>query len=622
MSELLSRLNYNPYSRLNQRIIDSLICGVFFYLAYQIRFEGTISPDRAYQMWLLMPGMMVGRLALNSLLGIYKLRWRYVSIMEAIALGKSYAAFSLVLVVARLGLPDTVALFRLPLSVISIEFMGSFLSVLSARLVRRLLYQRSHPWQVNAGRVRRLLLLGAGSVGAMVAKEMLGRHDVRVAGYLDDDPQKKGSVVGGAPVYGPLVKLSETVRDKKIDMVVVCMSSIPRDTARLVWRCCDELGVETRIIPPTRDLIDGITRLTSLREIKIEDLLTRPLSDTNLKKDVIQVYQKRRILITGAGGSIGSELTRQMATLRPERLLLLDKDENGLYQLQQEMAIQFPEAPLDFIVRDLRNDQALANLFEHHHPQVVFHAAAHKHVPLMEMNVCEAVLNNVLGSRNVVAHAVKHRAERLVFISTDKAVNPTNVMGATKHIGEMIVQAHAGKGPTLCCCVRFGNVMGSRGSVIPLFIEQIRKGEPLTLSSPEMTRYFITIPEAVQLVIQAGTLANTGEVFVLDMGNPVRILDLARDVIELSGMRPEHDIQIKEVGVRPGEKIQEEFQGDGELVTRTEFEKILKVKPLPFDLILFEKQLDAIEKAAWADNTAEVYQLLHELEIGYKRVKG
>jgi FlaA1/EpsC-like NDP-sugar epimerase len=529
---LMQKIQYEFYSSLNQKIIDALIVGISFYLAYEIRFDWHIPAYHAYQFWLLLPGVMLGRVFVAALLGTYRLIWRYIGLADAITVTQNYSVFSLILLALRFAPLASPAILQVPISVIIIELLLSVEGVLSVRALRRLLHEGFPAKTMNGNRGSRVLLIGAGRAGVMVAKEIASRTDIRPAGFLDDDPKKMGLRINGLKVLGPLSCLQSIVRKYSVQEVIICIPRPPRDTFKRVWALCDELAIPVKIVPTLEEILEGKANIAAFRDVKMGDLLRRDPIDLFLSEtEVVDAYRGKRILITGAGGSIGSELAYQLSKLKPERLVLLDKDENGLNDTYLQIEADGEAEPVSPVVADIRFMERTQAIFEAFRPEVIFHAAAHKHVHLMELNPSEAILNNVVGTRNLVELAVTSGASRFVFVSTDKAVKPTSIMGATKRVCEIIVQAQRNHGDSRYCCVRFGNVLGSRGSVIPIFRKQIARGGPVTVTHPDAQRFLMTIPEAVCLLIQAGALASSREIFVLDMGEPVLIQDLARDLL-------------------------------------------------------------------------------------------
>jgi FlaA1/EpsC-like NDP-sugar epimerase len=438
---------------------------------------------------------------------------------------------------------------------------------------------------------------------------------VDVVGFLDDDPQKLHKRIGQLTVFGTTHDLPALVDNLFIDQVIIAMPSAPTGEIRRIVEACREAEVETRILPGLFELINGRVSINQLREVSLEDLLGR--EPVQLDTASIAGYLEHRcVLVTGAGGSIGSELCRQIMRFQPATILLLGKGENSIFAIDQELKNCPEPVNLVPIIADVRDEERLAKIFEQHRPQVVFHAAAHKHVPLMEANVSEAVSNNVVGTQVVASLADRFNVETFVLVSSDKAVNPTSVMGATKRIAELVVQDIATRSKTKYVSVRFGNVLASRGSVIPLWRQQIAQGGPVTVTHPEATRYFMLIPEAVQLILQAGALGSGGEIFVLDMGDPVKILDLAHDLIKFSGLRPDQDIAIEFIGLRPGEKLVEELLTAEEGLTQTSYEKIFVGKPHPIDPKILSRTVTSLIQEARQDNEKSVRTRLDALAGG------
>ncbi|HBN96904.1 MAG TPA: polysaccharide biosynthesis protein, partial [Firmicutes bacterium] len=443
---------------------------------------------------------------------------------------------------------------------------------------------------------KNVLIIGAGDGGVLVARELRNHYGtrVRLVGFVDDDPAKQNQSILGFPVLGPKEEIPDLVEQYGVDEIIISMPSVPRRVIREIVAVAQETGRTVKILPGVFDLIDGNVTVNKIREVQIEDLLGRD----PVKVDIAGMsgyIADHVVLVTGAGGSIGSELCRQIVALKPQTLLLLDNCENNMYEIEMELKAK-SDVPLVALVKDIRDRGAIEAIFSKYKPQVVFHAAAHKHVPLMEQNPEESIKNNVYGTYQVAWAAHRHKTERFVLVSTDKAVNPTSVMGASKRIAEMIIQYLDTISSTTYVAVRFGNVLGSRGSVIPLFRKQILAGGPVTITHEKMIRYFMTIPEAVQLILQAGALATSGEIFVLDMGEPVAIMDLAMTLIRLSGLQPYIDIDIKVTGMRPGEKLYEELLTDEEGVNATTHERIFVAKPSCLNKALLHETITAFEQ--------------------------
>lgn len=453
-----------------------------------------------------------------------------------------------------------------------ITWMLNILLIGGSRFIWRMF--RDHV--MNSGvKKKRTLIIGAGAAGEMVARQLLNSNEseLKPVAFLDDDVRKRKIQIHGVPVIGSIDDIGRIVKEIKIEHIIIAIPSMKRKRLNEVFENCSNTGVKTQIIPRIEDILMGNVSVTHIRDVQVEDLLGRdPIS---LDTDSISNYiTNKTVLITGAGGSIGSEISRQVATFNPNSIILLGHGENSIYEIDRQLRHNYAnKIQIIPIIADIKDRKRIFEVVQTYRPDVIYHAAAHKHVPLMEYNPQEAVKNNIFGTKNVADAAQKFGVGTFVLVSTDKAVNPTNVMGATKRVAEMIIQNLSQKSITKFCAVRFGNVLGSRGSVIPLFKEQIKNGGPVTVTHPEMTRYFMTIPEASQLVIQAGAIASGGEIFVLDMGEPVRIVDLAKNLIKLSGYSLE-DIPIKFTGIRPGEKMFEELLNEDEVQEEQVFPKI------------------------------------------------
>ncbi|MCX6992983.1 MAG: nucleoside-diphosphate sugar epimerase/dehydratase, partial [Kiritimatiellaeota bacterium] len=497
--------------------------------------------------------------------------------------------------------------------------------------VRIAAHKRRRSAQKNNSKA--VLIVGAGDAGAVIAREMLSSRHINIepAGFVDDDPNKQKKSIHGIPVLGTRQDIPRLVKQYDVEEVVIAIPTAPGNVIREIRTLCEAAGVPSRTMPGMYEILSGQISVSQLRNVDIEDLLRREPICINAQ-DVAKMLSGKRVLVTGAGGSIGSELCRQMACWSPGHLILLGHGENSIFLIEQELRRRWPKLSLGVVVADIRDLPRLTAIFEQTKPQVVFHAAAHKHVPMMEANCEDAISNNVGGTRTLVQLAERFGVERFVLISSDKAVNPTNVMGATKRVSEKIVQAVAQRTGRPYVAVRFGNVLGSRGSVVPTFREQIARGGPVTVTHPEVTRYFMTIPEAVQLVLQAATLAGTEcqtGVFVLDMGKPIKIVDLARDLIELSGKEVGRDIEIVFTGLRPGEKLFEELFRDGEDYRRTRHAKIFVANgepsgaglPAPggnVDEAGLNKLVDHLLQTAEKGQPQEIRRLLKEIVPNYR----
>ncbi|HEV2425715.1 MAG TPA: nucleoside-diphosphate sugar epimerase/dehydratase [Terriglobia bacterium] len=619
----MRKLRFSLYTTANQRLIDALASGLAFYLAYQLRFDGHVPAESLHQLWLVLPALIAGQILLNSALGLYRLVWRYIGLADALILARGYILSMAILLAARFGLISVAPGLCVPVSICILYFVLAFGGSVGVRALRRLQYEGMPAKAWNGKHLRRLLLIGAGRAGAMLAKEIACRTDVKPVGFLDDDRNKVGSLINGLPVLGSIDSLAVVAAEHDVDEVIICMAKVHRNTLKKVWAICESIPVRARIVPAFEDILQGKANIAAYRDVEINDLLGRePLELRVDDPQMLGAYRGRRILITGGGGSIGSELACQLAGLDPQEIVLLDKDENGLNDACIRLRTLRTAASIYPVVADLRLLPRLQEVFSRFRPEIVFHAAAHKHVYLMEMNPCEAVLNNVFGTRNLIEEGVRCGMRRFVLVSTDKAVKPSCVMGATKRLCEMLVQVQRFQGSQRArcfCCVRFGNVIGSRGSVVPIFQKQIARGGPITLTHPDVERFLMTIPEAVSLLIQAGTLGAAGEIFVLDMGEPVRIVSLARNLIELSGLRPGLDIPIQITSLKSGEKLREELvDTNREELAPTAFEKVGRVRSEPFEAKAFIEKLSVLEAAAWRGNAEGVLRIIEDFGIGFR----
>ena len=559
---------------------DLLLMPLSTIVAFGARFEGfSWSPEITSAFWgFLVVGVPVKLIAL-FLLGLYRRLWRYASIsdlelmMLAVSVCAAISLFDGLVFLRAIGLVSV----RAPYSVILLDICLTCAVIVLPRLLVRIVARERRT--SHRGAARRIIVVGAGTAGGMIVKELVGNPGLGMVpvALLDDDERKCGLRLHNVPVLGTLASLHDVSVATGATEVLIAMPSVSGKTVRDVLRRASECGLVTRTVPGLYELLSGEKSVNALRRIEIQDLLRREPIRTDLEQ-VSDLVTGRVVLVTGAGGSIGSELCRQLARLGPARIIALGRGENSIFELLQEFARLHPHVRIDPVIADVRDYNRVRGVFATHRPFSVFHAAAHKHVPLMEANVSEAVLNNVLGTRNVVTLSAEFDAQHFVLISTDKAVRPTSVMGATKRIAERLVHDVASRHRTGYVAVRFGNVLGSRGSVVPTFMRQIADGGPVTITHPDMTRFFMTIPEAVQLVLQAAALGDHGEVFVLDMGEPVRVLDLAHDLIRLSGAEEHAEIEVRFTGLRPGEKLFEELFFSPDDVVATEHPKILRAR--------------------------------------------
>ena len=594
-------------------IIDLALWSAATPIAFWLRLEGRITGHGEVILVLFIVGLILKAITLY-VLELYKRSWHRSGLSDLIVLGNGIGLVSLILFVGALLARPWLAV---PLSAPIIEGLVAAALLCGARVAARLRHRyrrRSTPGEST----RRALIAGAGDAGTMLAREMQRHPQVGVepVGFLDDDPVKQKEKFRGLPVLGSFSDLEEVARDHQVDEVILAFPSAPGSVVRSMVERARAAGVQHRVVPGVNDLLEKRVSVSQVREVKVEDLLRR--EPVQLETEQIERYvEDQVVLVTGAGGSIGSELARQLSRFSPRRLLLLGRGENSLYRAMNDMRELAPELTCDPIVANIRDLPKLEQVFREQEPDLVFHAAAHKHVPLMEQHPDEAVLNNVQGTRNLVNLSLEFSADRLVNISTDKAVHPTSVMGATKLIAEHLVRRGAERaGPDQqLSSVRFGNVLGSRGSVVPLFKQQIKEGGPVTITHPDMRRYFMTIPEAAQLVLQAGAMDENGATYVLNMGEPVRIENLARDLIQLSGFQPGEDIPIEYIGKRPGEKLYEELVADGETVVRSHHDKVMVASPNGQQQIRESGSLSGLIDAASDHDEERVRRLLDELIV-------
>ena len=587
-------------------IVDVItIIGVAL-ISLLIRFDGYITPHYMHQMVDALPIMVISYIVMLLSMHLYTRIWRYAGMREMVA----------VLIATTLG----AGLFytgmyvfdkSLPRSIYLISWILSTGVIGIGRMVLHYIAMRYGGKQSTDADMVNTLIIGAGDAGATIAREIERYHkrSRKVIGFIDDDESKFNRLMGGVRILGNRHDIPSIVKENKVKEIIIAMPSVTRNEIRNIMEICSPLKCKVNTLPGMYQLLDDEVLVSHLHPVSIEDLLER--DEVRLDMDIVEHYIRDKVvLVTGAGGSIGSEICRQIMRVGPKMLLLLGHGENSIYLINQELKNIYKDGPIIPIIADIRDKQQLDQIFTQYNPQVVFHAAAHKHVPLMEIQPMAAVLNNIYGTRNVADVAGRHGVERFVMISTDKAVNPTSVMGATKRVAEKVIISMNDTYDTKYITVRFGNVLGSRGSVIPLFKKQIEAGGPVTVTDPEMTRYFMTIPEASQLVLQAGAMGKGGEVFLLDMGEPVKIIDLARNMIRLSGLEPDKDIHIKITGLRPGEKKYEELLTSEEGTNRTNHTKIFEA---PLDTVDRDWLIDKIATFDSCETDMDVIGVLQDI---------
>lgn len=597
-------------------VIDMIFVVGAYYLALLVRFEGNIPARTLHDIWVHLPMLIVIKAIIYVVFGLYRILWRYASIDEYIkvVMVAFIANFttSAYLLLSHSGIPRSIYAIVLTLDILllgGVRILERLRSTKSLRLVK--------------GPSKRILILGAGEAGVMVLREIQKNAQLRsrVVAFIDDDPKKANSMIHGVPVMGNKNMIQRAVDRYGIDEIIFAMPSATNEQRKDYLERASVTGATVKTIPGVYEIIGEKVQMSNIRDVSIEDLLGRDPVRLDTEK-LAAFLHDQIVMVTGGGGSIGSELARQIARYQPKELILIDIYENNVYEVQLELQKKFPELTLRVLIDSVRNYQRMKRIMDRYRPNIVFHAAAHKHVPLMEDSPQSAVLNNVFGTYNMARLSHEIGANKFVLISSDKAVNPTNIMGTTKRIGEMIVQAYDQVSETDCVAVRFGNVLGSSGSVIPVFKKQIKEGGPVTVTHEDINRFFMTIPEACQLVLQAGSMANGGEVFILDMGEPVKIMDLAENLIRLSGFVVGKDIQIEVTGLRPGEKLYEELLLDTKSAIKTDHNKIYIECPESLPLNELEHRLSALREIVAHDNRSELVDFLQELVPTYAPAGG
>ena len=570
-----------------------------------------------------LPLFIAVKLVVFGLFKQYRGWWRYVGISDLLGILRASLASTIIIVVLWFALVPNIGLLRANFpaiknvdGVVMADMFSTILLLAGLRMVIRLYHEEFRT--VQGGRLKRFLIVGAGNAGEALLREIhrMPIAQYEVIGFIDDDPVKHGLDIHGIPVLGDVEELPKICADRNIEEIAIAIPSASHQQLRRVIQVCQGTKIRFRTVPAITDIASGKFRVSQIRDVDINDLLGREV--VQLDQDSIEAFTKNKVvLVTGAGGSIGSEMCRQLCRFSPKLLLLVEQAENPLFYIERELQRQFPAVPLEGIICDITDKPRVERIFEKYKPEVVIHAAAHKHVPLMELNPGEAIKNNVVGTRTVADAADRFGTANFVMISTDKAVNPTSIMGSSKRVAEMYIQDLSRTSRTHFVTVRFGNVLGSEGSVVPIFKKQIAEGGPVTVTHPLMKRYFMTIPEASQLVLQAATMGKGGEIFVLDMGEPVKIVDLAKELITLSGFRPGEDIEIVFTNPRPGEKLFEELSIEGENMQRTRHPKIRIWQNIPMDRDKLRAGIDELVAMAQRQNYSQIVQKIKELVPEY-----
>ncbi len=607
------------------RILFFLTADIFFiflsvFLAFFLRFEGKI-PSQYFEG--ILPGMifltLIFCLPIFYFSRLYSFSWSYVSASELISLTKAITLSFLLLGVSLFILRDQSIFQGFPRSILIISYFLLFIFCGGIRFAKRV-YLELFTNRKSEKERRKTLIVGSGDAGEQILRSILSSKysPYLPMGFVDDNSTKQGVLIHGIKVLGKIEALPVIIQEKQIEQIIIALPSAGSQIIKRAVELSRKAGIRSvKVVPSMAEIINGEVSIRDLRKIQINDLLGR--EPVKLDAKAIESFIKNKIvLITGAAGSIGSELSRQVAKFKPSVILLLDQDETGIFNISEELKVKFPYLKIQSLIADIRDEEKINQLFNKFRPKVVFHAAAYKHVYLMEKEPDESVKNNIIGTEVVAESSLKFAAEKFIFISTDKAVKPTSVMGATKRVGEMICQTFNQKKSTRFISVRFGNVLNSRGSVIPIFKKQIGNGGPVEVTHPEMKRYFMTIPEACLLVMQAGAMGEGGEVFVLDMGKPIKILDLAKEMIRLSGFEPDKDIPIVFTKPRPGEKFFEEILTAEEGTIATQNQKIFKARLSIVDENKLKNNLEALKKAAEESDFQKIKSILKEFVPFYR----
>lgn len=601
-----------------QVAIDLLALAAALALAFTLRFDWDVPTEMLRRLFSILPYVVVFQYLILIAFSVPKFSWRYFGLREAMRLAVALGMASTVLLGVRFGaaaLRPQMSAARygvIPIGVIVIDLGIAFFLLCGVRVARRLVGERTESRAKPMARSVPTIVVGAGGGGLLVAKEVqqAPHLGIRIVGFVDDDPAKKDMLLHGIPVLGSTRELPEVASRVEADQALIAIASAAGPDIRRIAQICESAGLPVKIVPGVSELVGGKLRISRIRDVAIQDLLRR--APVELDEAAVEKFAHDRIVaVTGAGGSIGSEMCRQVCRYKPSKLVLMEHAENALFHIHRELSRAYPDIELVPKLVDICDAEKVEQIFSESPPHIVLHAAAYKHVPMLEWNADEAVVNNVGGSRVVAEAAGRHGAAGFVMISTDKAVRPSSVMGASKRVAELYVQSLTHEYPaTRFAAVRFGNVLGSDGSVVPIFREQISKGGPVTVTHPEMRRYFMTIPEACQLVLQAGTMGRGGEVFILDMGEPVKILDLAEDLIRLSGLVPGEDIEVEFCGMRPGEKLFEELSSTDDLDTTTHPKIFVERSQPPRKANLLDRITVLEEVAARFDDAAIRHAIL------------
>jgi FlaA1/EpsC-like NDP-sugar epimerase len=618
--------------------LDALLVAFSWYFAHALRFNFSVPGETVSLLWRIIPLIIAIKLLSFYFFDLYQGMWRYTSLSDLASIFKSCSASTLIIMLVFLFIQGFSGFSR---SIFIIDWGLTFFLIAGTRILIRFYFWLGAGDEKariegrgffqslfrNHRDSKRMLIIGAGDCGEKICREIHEnpRLGYRIMGFLDDNPLKLNRRIHGIPVLGNTENIDYFAKELNAEEILIAMPSLSSKEMRDLVARCEEIGVPFKTVPGMGELINGKVTIKAIRDVSYKDLLGREQVDLN--EDQIGAYLKgKRVLITGAGGSIGSELCRQVCRYLPESIILFERAESPLYEIELELKDNFQYIKIIPKLADILDPVKLEKVFKETRPHVVFHAAAYKHVPMLEHSPWEAINNNVIGTRNVAETAIRFNVARFVLVSTDKAVRPTNVMGASKRLAELLVQSlNACKvSDTKFMMVRFGNVVGSVGSVVPLFMKQIEKGGPVTVTHPEMTRYFMTIPEACQLILQAGSMGTGGEIFILDMGVPIKIADMAEDLIRLSGFKPHEDIPIKYIGLRPGEKLREELITEGEGIVETSHTKIMVLKGQVCDVGILNGNLERLMDLVVRQDGEGIKRAVKEMlpEYSPENVKG
>ena len=605
------------------------------YAAHLIRFDFDVPPGFLASFYRILPYVLIAKIVCFYYFDLYRGMWRYTSIADLINIIKAVSAGTLLIFCFFLLKYRFVGFSR---AIFLIDWCLTILFISGFRLVVRIYFETAGtgkswletlrsiiiPLKRKMPGTRNLLIIGAGDCGEKIFREIRdnARLQFNVVGFLDDNPAKVGMKIHGSPVLSGIGDIQTVARTVKAEEVLIAIPSASSQDIRRIVEICDKSGLKYKTIPGMGELINGKVTVSAIREVAYQDLLGREV--IRLDEEKIGAHLKEKnVLVTGAGGSIGSELCRQICRFEPKKIILFERAESPLHAIELELKQSFKNIKVISILGDIQDRSQLEKAFKANRPHIVFHAAAYKHVPMLELQPWKAIDNNILGTKNLIDISTRTHVARFVFVSTDKAVRPANIMGASKRLSEMLVQGQnaCGLSQTRYMIVRFGNVVGSVGSVVPLFKKQIEKGGPVTVTHPDVTRYFMTIPEACQLILQAGAMGNGGEIFILDMGTSIKIDDMARDLIRLSGFEPDVDIKIEYVGLRPGEKLYEELITEGENIVPTHHEKIMVLTGIECDLQLLNGKVDELAQLATEQSGDEIKSKLMEIVPEYNAMR-